>query len=570
MPPVKTDVLVVGGGGAAARAALEAARAGAEVLLMTKGSFGAIGTRGAGATAGGSSSASAFATPGWTPETEQEKRIAYMLFAPPDQALANIIQAGLGMADPRLAQVLIEDAMQTRRALLEWGARFDELGLRSHGVPIMEAIRGQLRRTDAVIRERTMVTDLLVHDGECVGAVGVDENTGEAVVVQAGAVVLGTGGDAGLFMHNINPDDNTGDGYVLGYNAGAELTNLEFKQIFLGTVYPSKNMLLQPLPPYVRLTDGRGREFLPDYLPKGATVEECLRQRNGHNPFSTRDTLSRYLDIGIIEELRAGRGTSHEAVYLDRTDPRIPPLTGPRNEFWAYRGIDFNKPVEISVCHHCSLGGLRIDANGETTVPHLYAAGEIAAGPHGADRMGGHMLLASQVFGARAGKHAAAYTRGKKSARVDSGVFGQAEKRVAALRTTNAGGSVKRLTEALRRHAYFKLLVTRSERSLTGFLQDVKAIAEENSRVVAPTPAPAYQAAELQNLLLLAELEARMCLLRTESRGPHYREDFPVQDNARWLKIIVVKKSGDAPQFTTLTIDPDWQDRGDDRIGYWG
>ncbi|OGO40388.1 MAG: hypothetical protein A2147_06315, partial [Chloroflexi bacterium RBG_16_57_8] len=508
--------------------------------------------------------------PGWTPQTEQEKRIAYMLFAPPDQALANILQAGLGMADPKLASVLIEDAVETRKALLDWGARFDQQGLRSHGVPIMEAVRGQLHKTDAVVHDRTMISDLLVHDGECVGAVGVDENTGETVVIQAGAVILGTGGDANLFLHNLNPDDTCGDGYVLGYNAGAELTNLEFKQIFLGTVYPTRNMLLQPLPTHVRLMNAREKEFLPDYLPKGATADECLRQRNGHNPFSTRDTLSRYLDIAIVNELRAGRGTDHNAVLLDRTDERIPPLTGPRSEFWAYRGIDFSQPVEISTCHHCSLGGLRIDVNGETTVPHLYAAGEVAAGPHGADRMGGHMLLASQVFGARAGKHAAAFASGQKQRDMPGKVSAQAEERIESLRRGDGASEPEPFRAALHHYAYFKLLVTRSAHSLASFLGDVKGISEELSRFTVTDPGAIIETLELQNLLLLAHIEAEACLMRTESRGPHYREDFPRQNDAEWLRNVVVKKAGDSPQVTTAVIDPSWKDLGDDKIGYWG
>lgn len=232
---VETDVLVIGGGGAAARAALEARLAGAEVVLVSKGNFGAIGTRGAGATNSALSPFGILATPGWTGSLSGgEKALAHMVAAPPEQAFFNIIQVGLGMADPKLARILIEDAVETRTALLKWGATFGEYGLRSHGAPIMEALVRQIRNTNVSVRERTMIVSLLVQDGECVGAMGVDELNGDIVVIKAGAAVIGTGGDADLFMINLNPPCITGDGYAMGYEAGAELMNLEFKQIFLG------------------------------------------------------------------------------------------------------------------------------------------------------------------------------------------------------------------------------------------------------------------------------------------------------------------------------------------------
>ncbi|OGO45492.1 MAG: hypothetical protein A2Z05_09040 [Chloroflexi bacterium RBG_16_60_22] len=572
MQIIQTGVLVIGGGGAAARAALEAKLAGADVVLATKGQFGAIGTRGAGATASGNSAASVFATPGWTgPLSDLEKRLAYMAAPSPDQAYTNIIQAGLGMADPQLVRVLIEDAVPTRQRLLDWGATFDEFGMRSHGVPIMAVLATEIRRSGVTVLNRTMIVSLLVRNGECLGAVGIDESNGETLRIRAGATVIGTGGDANLFLHNLNPPDNTGDGYVLGYEAGAELMNLEFKQIFLGTIHPTRNMLTQGLPPHVRLTNGRGKEFLHNYLPEGAYPEECLAQRNGHNPFSTRDNLSRYVDIAMIREVQVGRATEHQGIYLDRTDPQITPMTGPRNEFWLYRGIDFSRPVEIGVCHHCSLGGLRIDTNAETSVKRLYAAGEAAAGPHGADRMGGHMLLASQVFGARAGKHGAAAALKEKRPDIAAGSFRDAEENIKAWRGRKGDLAPSRARGELCKTAYFNLLVIRSQENLTRFLADVKRIEQEMvPRLNVTGPEELLQALELQNLLRLAELEAGVCLRRTESRGPHYREDFPHQDDKSWLQTITVRKVDGKPQMDSVVLDPAWKDKGDASIGYWG
>ena len=585
METIKTGVLVIGGGGAAARAAFEARKSGAEVMLVTKGSFGAIGTRGAGATSSGFSPTGVFATPGWSGSlTQIETRAANMIVAPLERSYENILQAGLGMADPRLVRIIVEEAVANRNALLEIGAVFGEYGMRSHGVPIMAALVSQLRKTGVAIRERTMIFSLLIENGECLGAAGIEENSGDTVLIQAGATVLGTGGDSNLFMLNLNPSCNTGDGYVLGYEAGAELINLEFKQIFLGSIFPTRNMLTQALPPYVKLTNSRHEEFLQDYLPQGVSAQECLAQRQMHNPFSTRDKLSRYLDFAIIGEVKAGRGTEHSGIYLDRSDTRNPPLAKPISEYWQYRGIDFSRPVEVGICHHCSLGGFRINENAETTVPRLFAAGETAAGPHGADRMGGHMLLASQVFGARAGKKGATYARDRKVASIDKKTLAAAEERIAALRQREGNQTALEAKKFLQESAYFNLLTIRSKESLERFLDDVRKIKEgalphrpswipnqvRNGDVSTKSAQALVEALELQNLLLLAEIEAKVCLARTESRGPHYREDFPFEDDNQWLKSITVKKANGSPRLDTIALDPAWRSKGDEKMGYWG
>jgi len=198
---IKTDVLVVGGGGAGARAAFEAKQNGAEVVLAVKGSFGALGTRGAGATASGDSEGGIFATPGWAgPLSELERMNAHVVNSAPEQAFANIIQVGLGMTDPKLARIIVEDAVEIRNTLIDWGANFRGWGMRAHGVPMIEALERQIRKTNISVLERTIISGLLVQDGECVGGIGVNEKSGDTIVIRAGATVIATGGDANLFM----------------------------------------------------------------------------------------------------------------------------------------------------------------------------------------------------------------------------------------------------------------------------------------------------------------------------------------------------------------------------------
>lgn len=178
------DVLVIGGGGAAAAAALEAAARGADVTLAVKGAFNAIGTRGAGATSGGYSPFGVFATPGWRgPLSLAEKDLPHMVSPAQEKAYMNIRQVGLGMADPALVRLLVEEAVATRKRLLELGATFGEFGLRSHGVPVMAALGPRLRRAGVRILQRFMVTDLIFDDSRCLGAAGVQEREGKTLVI---------------------------------------------------------------------------------------------------------------------------------------------------------------------------------------------------------------------------------------------------------------------------------------------------------------------------------------------------------------------------------------------------
>ena len=144
------------------------------------------------------------------------------------------------MADPKLAEILANEAPASARTLTDWGVSFvrGPHGIRDHGVPVMSGLVSVVRKSGITIKERTMITDLLVQDGEVLGATAVDED-GRVSVIKAGAVVLGTGGDAQLFKFNISPTCLTGDGYAMGYQAGAELFNMEFKQVFVASVYPS-------------------------------------------------------------------------------------------------------------------------------------------------------------------------------------------------------------------------------------------------------------------------------------------------------------------------------------------
>jgi L-aspartate oxidase len=485
----------------------------------------------------------------------------------------DILQCGLGMADPRLVRVLVDRALETRRPLEEWGMvpTFAEgYGIRTHGVPIVVTLQSVVRRSDVVVRERTVVTDLLVKDGACVGALAVEEQSGNVLAIQAASTILATGGLGRLFSLNFHPTCVTGDGYAVGYEAGAELFNMEFHQIFIGTIFPTVNLvhswMWESCP---RLTNARGEDFLPRYAPAGATVKECMDQRRLHHPFSTRDSLSRHVDVAIVSEARAGRGTPRGGVFVE-VDPGYeirPELL----DWYRYRGVHWDRgPVEIGVCHHCSNGGLRIDAEGQTTVPGLFAAGEVAAGPHGADRMGGNMLLASQVFGARAGRRAARRAAEAGHRSIDAGQVARVE---SALRCPRPGSAeVGQVAEALATLAWDELLLPRSPQGLERALREIDRMRHEDvPRLDIRTPLGLSRAVELRNSLRAAEIVARACLVREESRGGHYRPDAPDRDDARWLRVVSISKRDGHRCAVTRAIDPEWKPRTTDMWGRrWG
>jgi len=561
---IQTDVLVIGGGAAGARAALEARLAGAQVILAVKGRFAAVGTRGAGASATALDGAGGvlFTGDANTPPTAQ-------------QAFDEATQLGLGLADPKLVRVLVEGALQNRSelaALNIYPRHGFGRGVNCHGVPLVVGLAGHVRSRGVDVREGVMMTHLLTRDGECVGAVGVTESHGEPLVIQAASLILATGGDGQAFQHNLNPACVTADGYAMGFAAGAELMNLEFKQVFVMSVYPTRNILhLWTWQQPVTLVNAHGTEFLAQYCPPDVTPALILEQHGQHDPASTRDAYSRFLEAAIIGEVSAGRGTPHGGVWLDMRGKEH--LLDPNVAEWLrYRGIFSNAElVEMSVCHQCSNGGLRVDEHAQTTIAGLYALGECMAGAYGADRRGGHMLASTQVFGARAGRHGALRARTAPYHPLDESTVQQAADDIVQLYAVRGTQSPQELKGALQTSNWRDLLFVRTAEGLARVLAQVEQIRAACAHLRVETARDLVEALELRNLLTATEMVARAALMRQETRGAHYRPDFPTRNDAEWRKCITIKKVNEAMHFDTLVVDPTWQDRASNIVSRrWG
>lgn len=571
MKTYETDVLVVGGGGAATAATISAHECGARTMLAVKGRFGVPGKRGAGAT---SNPLGDF----WTIRTVGPKG---GFFNPPDAVLADMVQAGLGMADPALCRVFVDEVSHALKRLSEMGMRFkskmfatmhaDPKAGGTHGIVAIQ--KAVIEATKTVVIEEANLTDLIVQDGRCLGACGVDDQ-GQPFLIQAGAVILATGGVGQLFKHSFNPPGNTGDGYAMALRAGADLFNMEFMQQGLATTWPNQAMVMlyEMQEPY-RLLNAAGKAFLGDYLPSDVTCEEVSNLKAYHWPVSCRDAAI-HLDRAIKGEVLAGRATPSDGVFLDLSRGERGFEADLFPKFMMSRGIDIrNDLVQVQIHHHTSNGGIRIDTNGHSCVEGLLAAGEVG-GWQGADRLGGTMLGGSQVFGWRAGIKAAEVAVSRPNVALGPQDVQSLIETAARFKEASGDSPPNVLRRALQQVMWETLLVEKTEQSLDRARQFV---AQERDRMGhslrIAEPADVAIAFEHRNLLDVAEVIIEAASMRKESRGSHYRSDYPQIDNDNWLTNIFISRKGNDLHLRRewVAASQGWQDRpGDIRIRPWG
>lgn len=538
---IRTDVLIIGSGAAGLRAACAAREAGADVLLISKGKIAQSG-----GTYYSVAELGAFNVPDGALDPTDSPEIFYQ----------DIMDAALGMADPKLAQLLTEEAVMARDYLEECGMKFRmnpdgtymcyqgcfSTKPRSHIVenhfkPVCAALGNRVNSYGIRCLDGITVTNLLIRDGVCCGAFAIDGDT--LCCILAKAVVLAAGGASTIFSRNMYPDDISGDGYAMSARANARIANMEFVQIGLGLALPKVNLLgpqlWEALP---QLTNGRHEHFLYKYAPENLTEDEIVAAKYHHFPFSSRD-ISKYVEIGVEREIQSGGATEHGNVYLDflHTDfdtlfqnpnSLLAPMWPLTYQRFQEMGIDLYKDkIEIACFAHAVNGGIKIDPTACSSIPGLYAAGEVAAGPHGADRLGGNMMVTCQVFGRRAGLFAAEWAKQVSLPDLSESFYAQEEAFLSGIGMYPVE-ETNEMIAALQKACDQSLMIVRNEAGLTKCLDTIESLRAQLGRNTCAFSASSLaNGLRLENMLTTARLVASAALARKESRGSHYRSDYP-------------------------------------------
>jgi L-aspartate oxidase len=518
--PSATDFLVIGAGVAGLRAAIELVAAGTVVVLAKK-EVTDSNTQGA---QGGIASA-----------LSDEDEISLHL--------QDTLQAGDGLCNPEAAKVLVEDAPERIEELIHWGKEFDRHGTKltfgheaahsrnrilhapgdSTGREILRALYAKTRTLKNIfVREFEFSTDLDVQDGRVCGVHLISEK-GEGQQMSASAVFLATGGMGQLYPNTTNPAVATGDGVAMAFRAGAEISDMEFIQFHPTVLYLKKaprfllSEALRSEGAYLR--NFEMDRFMPKYHPMGELAPP--------------DVVAR----AIVHELDVSR-TKDPVVYLDLTHLKAKHVQErfPRIYTTCMQvNIDITSElIPIRPAAHYAMGGVRTDLDGRTTLPGLYAAGEAAAtGVHGANRLASNSLLEGLVFGARAGKAMRDQLRHKPSRpRKDQG---------AAYSNGPVDAGTEQIIGEIQDVMWRDVGIVRQG---SGMKHAVQHLEKLRPRLEHPHTRRTYEAC---NILLAGQLVARSALAREESRGAHYRLDFPDHNDAKFLKHSVIK--GEAIRF---------------------
>ncbi len=533
------DVLVVGGGGAGMFAAVAAARNGARVLLLDKNVVG----RGGATIMAQMTCASALG------EAEPDN---------PQLHLEDTLGAGRGLCNENLAALLCEGSPKRIRELGDWKvnwARSDDgkinqvkapghsrkrcvyVDFLSTGAAICAALRNKTSRDSSIRRlSNVSVTDIVVRDGEVAGAVGVDLPTSAPVKIKCNAVVLCTGGMTKMFQRTTASNNLAGEGVGLALRSGARVIDIEFLQFYPNGHLAPRMVGLDPTtwePTRVklggRLLDGNGEEFLHRY-------------GEGEGDGGSYDTARDILTYAIYKEVEAGRGSPHGGVYLSFQhidEQKLKDALGPVIEIFQRNNIDLVKqPVEVFPIAHYQMGGVEVDADMASTVPGLYAAGELAGGANGANRLSGNALPEAVVFGERAGEKAAQYASRSRTAKWDDAAARPHLDLLRKLSGRNTAGEVSpnQLMGELKKLMWGKVGAFRNGPDLAAALERIRAMRRDDLDDLTVSAQSTYNTSlvewfELRNGLLAAEAVATAALGREESRGAHQRDDFPKADD---------------------------------------
>lgn len=466
-----------------------------------------------------------------------------------DLHFQDTIKAGAGLCNPAAVRTLVKDGPQEIFRLIEWGAQFDKKGSsydlgreaahsRSRVIHASGDATGQeVERTlleklstikNCQVQENIFLLDFIVSDGKCSHVLAYDEKAKNILVIEAKAVLLASGGMGQIYGITTNPEISTGDGIASAYRCGAELTDLEFVQFHPTALYLENQQIGKPLFLISEALRGEGA------ILRNSSGYAFMADYDKRKELAPRDVVTR----AIFREMEK---TGCSFVYLD-----ISPIENFAGRFPNIRerckksGIKLSKkmiPVELAA--HYMMGGVKTDLWGHTSIPGLFAAGEVACtGVQGANRLASNSLLEGLVFGTRMAQAAKKYIKnsGKPKSKIKVSYAVQNPEQLKKL-----DKKLMEIRASLQSVMWSRVGIIRSEASLTEALEDIRTLKGALEKIV-EVPVIYTPYLELRNMIEVSELIAGAALQRTESRGSHFRSDFPKENDNVWKRHILISK----------------------------
>ena len=534
---ISSDVLIIGSGGAGSRAAIEVDNAGLKPIIVSKGLSFRSGCTG-------------MAEGGYNAvfkAVDKEDSIEAHRF--------DTLKGGSYLNDEKLVDILVNESPKRLIDLENYGALFDrqesgEIDQRPFGgqsfrrtcyqgdrtgAELLNALKEEIIKRDIECIEEVMITSLVTEGTQVIGACGFDLKDSSLIYFQAKSVILASGGAGQLYPVTSNTFQKNGDGYAIAYRAGANLVDMEqvqFHPTGMVTKKKKKGVLVTEA---VRAEGGKlinkdGERFMSKYSPEKMEL-------------STRDVVAR----SIYQEIIEGRGTENGGVYLDIShldDDYIDEKLETMVLQFENVGVDIKHgPIEVAPTAHHFMGGLKINPDASTSLENLFGAGEVCGGVHGANRLGGNALADTQVFGKIAGESASKACENTELKTNES----QVEKEASRIEKLIKKGSIKpqEFKNKIKSLMWEKVAIVREEKTLNDALKellemqkdlknlDVSYKKQYNTELVT--------ALEVINMVEICILIVKSAIIRRESRGAHYRSDFP-ETLDEWKKSIVINK----------------------------
>ena len=549
---IETDVLVVGGGGAGFRAAIGAREKGAKALMLSKGPLARCG-------------ATPMAGADFTLDGRSLRELGFFgeLNDTKEKFFSDIVHQGYYLNNQKLVEQYIDTAQGRLKELLDWGIEVrmsDERAIITSGIGIMDALLRGAREHGVDMLEDIMLLDLVSREGKITGGLGLNVKKGEFIHFKAGAVVMAAGGWHKAFWPNTGMRDLSGEGIAMAHRAGADIGNMEFITFCCNTLVDppawrgSIATYIMSMLCGGELTNGKGETFLDKYDPY--TVEKGTGMEWNKS----------FVSFATMREVREGRGTSNGGIYYGRGQLPWEPfeeramMLFPK---WKYKALDLTElgrmlkdgeSVEVAPSVEYFDGGIVVNERFETNMEGLYAAGECTLGAFGSNRVAS-AITEMLVHGADAGRNAGDYVKKAGVSPLDEKALEALQEKAKQPLLRKKGLNPARVRRRVQEMAHKHLGPIRNKEELEAFIAYLEGVKKDELPKLAPeSKSSVYNkewidAVELENIVHLLEAAARSALFRTESRGVHYREDFPQTDNDNWLQESFVKGDGGAVEI---------------------